>query len=150
VYRVLAAISGQDFRDGEPRGMMFADGWFELFGDVGRESFFSSSAIVSAATCAFEDRSVSDDPLALVEGNAGSLAGSWHLVIISLIADAVTKSARPIRISVKRPRRASDRNVAGLMLPWKNLSQASFSVSAASSAIWSYRSVIIEASLSVP
>ncbi|RUW07886.1 hypothetical protein EOA60_35875, partial [Mesorhizobium sp. M1A.F.Ca.IN.020.06.1.1] len=132
---VLATVGCQDFGDREAREITFAGDWFELFRDVLAEPFFSSVAIWFAAACALEDLAdIADDPLSAlrVEVEAGAFGSSWHFVIISLIAWGVTKSARPTRMMVSLPRRASARNVAGVMRPRKKTSQASLSVKGAS------------------
>jgi hypothetical protein len=133
---VLAPVGGQDFRDRDPMEITFPGDGFEFFRDVLAEPFFSSCAICFAAASAVEDRAnISDDPLASfgVEIEPGSFCWSWHFVIIPLTAEGVTKSALPIRMILSVPRRASARNVAGVMRPRKNRSQASFRVSGASS-----------------
>ncbi|MBZ9919121.1 hypothetical protein LB517_10690 [Mesorhizobium sp. BR1-1-12] len=132
---MLAPVGGQDFGDRDPRGITFPGDWFELRADVGAEFFFSACPIWFAAASALCDRSVSDEPLALdwMEVEPSSFGWSWHFVIISLIAWGVTKSARPTRMMVNLPRRASARNVTGVMRPLKKSWQASFRVSGESS-----------------
>jgi len=97
--------------------------------------FFSSFAIALAAASALCGRSDSDKTTPPFKVGIELASGRvWHRFIISLMAEGVTKSARPMRMITSLPRRASARNVAGVMRPRKKIEQASLSVKGASAA----------------